>query len=267
MSDKSSSWGDLTPRILSAVVLIALAGAALTSVVSWSALVIIVLSIGFWELAALAAPGIGDGRRLAVGALPMAGLLVALVFLGLLYWPPVTALAVGTLAALVAAVALVPGGRVLFAAYAVMLVWGAVTLVVMRAGVGPVAVLFTVGIVVVSDVLGYFAGRILGGPKFWPRVSPKKTWSGTAAGWIGAALFGALSAPVVGMLPLVGAGFAVLLAFAGQMGDIAESAIKRRAGAKDSSALIPGHGGVLDRIDALIAAASLAGLIAVGYAL
>jgi phosphatidate cytidylyltransferase len=107
-------------------------------------------------------------------------------------------------------------------------------------------------VVLASDVAGYFAGRVLGGPKFWPHVSPKKTWSGTVAGWVLAALVGwAFMGPLGADAGLIGA--SVLLAFAGQMGDIAESAIKRRRGVKDSSDLIPGHGGVLDRFDALIA--------------
>ncbi len=128
----------------------------------------------------------------------------------------------------------------------------------------PALILALAAIVVISDTLGYFAGRMIGGPKFWPRISPKKTWSGTIAGWLGAALFGAfVVAPMVatatdGSQPLRFALIAVALAFAGQMGDIAESAIKRRAGVKDASALIPGHGGFLDRLDAMIAAAAAA---------
>jgi phosphatidate cytidylyltransferase len=121
----------------------------------------------------------------------------------------------------------------------------------LRAGAS--VILWLVAVVVASDVLGYFAGRMLGGPKFWPSVSPKKTWSGTVAGWIGAALVGA------GFVILSGASWVLmpvsaLVAFAGQMGDIAESWVKRRAGVKDASQLIPGHGGVLDRFDALIGA-------------
>ena len=115
--------------------------------------------------------------------------------------------------------------------------------------------------VVVTDVAGYFAGRMIGGPKFWPKVSPKKTWSGTAAGWVGAALIGAL------FLSFTNAGrdliwISAVLAFASQMGDIAESALKRRMGVKDSSALIPGHGGLFDRFDGLLGAALLMLLVA-----
>ncbi|MFZ0100285.1 MAG: phosphatidate cytidylyltransferase [Gemmobacter sp.] len=112
--------------------------------------------------------------------------------------------------------------------------------------------LWLLAVVIVSDIMGYFAGRLLGGPKFWPRISPKKTWSGTIAGWIGALVVGWAFSGTLGSFLIL---FSPIVAFAGQMGDIAESAIKRRAGAKDSSQLIPGHGGVLDRFDAVIFAA------------
>jgi len=109
-------------------------------------------------------------------------------------------------------------------------------------------------VVIVTDIMGYFAGRVLGGPKFWPALSPKKTWSGTVAGWIGAAGVGAL------FISFTKAGWdllwiSMLLSLASQLGDITESAFKRRAGVKDSSALIPGHGGVFDRFDGALGAA------------
>jgi phosphatidate cytidylyltransferase len=113
--------------------------------------------------------------------------------------------------------------------------------------------LWLVLVVVVTDVVGYFAGRMIGGPKFWPRVSPKKTWSGTAAGWVGAAFVGA----VFMVMTETGAGLigvSIAVSMASQMGDIAESAIKRRVGVKDSSNLIPGHGGLLDRFDGMLGA-------------
>jgi phosphatidate cytidylyltransferase len=118
---------------------------------------------------------------------------------------------------------------------------------------GAVIVVWLVCIVVASDVFGYFAGRLLGGPKVWPAISPKKTWSGTIAGWVGAALVG------WGFVVFEGGGWGLvvispLVAVAGQLGDIVESLIKRRAGVKDASRLIPGHGGVIDRFDALIGA-------------
>ena len=124
---------------------------------------------------------------------------------------------------------------------------------------GIVVLVWVIGVVIASDVMGYFAGRVFGGPKFWPKVSPKKTWSGTVAGWGGAALLGwVLNAKLLagGLdLPISLVLFSVILAFAAQMGDIVESALKRKAGIKDSSSLIPGHGGVLDRFDGMIGAA------------
>ncbi|MGB0968639.1 MAG: phosphatidate cytidylyltransferase [Halocynthiibacter sp.] len=148
----------------------------------------------------------------------------------------------------------------IFFAYAFMIIAGCLAFAIVRAQGGASAVFFLAGVVVVSDIAGYFAGRLIGGPKFWPRVSPKKTWSGTIAGWLGAAVLGGCVALYmistqdihamsgIWFMPLV----AALLAFAGQLGDIVESAIKRRCGVKDSADLIPGHGGVLDRFDAMI---------------
>lgn len=121
--------------------------------------------------------------------------------------------------------------------------------------------LWLVSIVVVTDIAGYFAGKSIGGPKFWSAISPKKTWSGTIGGWIGAALVG------LAFTLLTDAGWTIILlsvviSFAGQMGDIAESALKRRQGVKDSSTLIPGHGGLFDRFDALLGASLFMLLVA-----
>ncbi|WP_368188001.1 phosphatidate cytidylyltransferase [Aestuariibius sp. HNIBRBA575] len=144
--------------------------------------------------------------------------------------------------------------KLVFCAYALAVIVTGFFLVSLRSAAdGWVLILLLVLIVVTSDVAGYFAGRMLGGPKFWPKISPKKTWSGTIAGWVGAALIGAI---FVAILPIgwILVPLTMFVAFAGQLGDIAESAIKRKYGVKDSSNLIPGHGGVLDRFDALIGA-------------
>src|SRR5690606_3701496 len=127
-----------------------------------------------------------------------------------------------------------------YAGFGVAILLVGFELVYLREIYGLTFILWLIGVVILSDVLGYFAGKTLGGPKFWPRLSPKKTWSGTVAGWVGALLLGVLlwaaglaDAAVIALSPLV--------AFAGQLGDIAESWLKRRAGVKDSSNLIPGH--------------------------
>lgn len=127
---------------------------------------------------------------------------------------------------------------------------------------GFAAVLFLFAVVWGSDVMAYFVGRAVGGPKLWPRISPKKTWSGFLGGALsGGALAAGVAAAFqlsdLGMVFLLG----VLLSIASQGGDLFESSLKRRFGVKDASNLIPGHGGVMDRLDGFIAAASLAVLI------
>ena len=97
------------------------------------------------------------------------------------------------------------------------------------------------------------AGKIIGGPKFWPKVSPKKTWSGTIAGWVGAALVALVYIALgIGGWQLIT--ISIAIAIAGQLGDVAESALKRRVGVKDSSNILPGHGGMFDRFDAMLGA-------------
>jgi phosphatidate cytidylyltransferase len=103
-----------------------------------------------------------------------------------------------------------------------------------------------------TDIFAYFAGRGIGGPKLAPRISPNKTWAGLAGGVAGAALCGWLLATWFEMEPFfLWAGGP--LAIVAQAGDLYESWLKRRAGIKDSGSLLPGHGGVLDRLDGLLA--------------
>lgn len=128
---------------------------------------------------------------------------------------------------------------------------------------GRANVVFLFCVVWASDIGAYLVGRLLGGPKLAPVLSPSKTWAG-AAGGLAAAMaagWGAAAALVAG--PAGGAlAIAAVLGIATQGGDLAESALKRRFGVKDSGALIPGHGGMLDRLDGLLAAAPVAALIA-----
>lgn len=114
-----------------------------------------------------------------------------------------------------------------------------------------------------TDTGAYVAGRAIGGPKLWPSVSPNKTWAGLAGGVTTAAVLSAvLGTMIPGASPLRLALFGALLGLAGQAGDLAESALKRRYGVKDASSLIPGHGGFMDRLDGLVVAAAVAGLVA-----
>lgn len=128
---------------------------------------------------------------------------------------------------------------------------------------GLAAVLFVLAVAWTTDTASYVGGRTLGGPKLAPRISPKKTWSGFLVGTLTPALVGYGFALYLGVTsPWALALVAIGLAFACQMGDLLESAVKRRLGIKDMSQLIPGHGGLFDRIDSLLLAAVVAGLIA-----
>ncbi len=239
----SANWNDLAPRALSALVLLVVGmGAILLGGLAFQILVIAAVTAMMWELARMTD---------APGAVPVAVITAATAICITLiaFVPGFAKLALVLLPAILGT--LKPRRETgIFAAYAVVILLTGLGLLTLRLGFGLVPILWIVAVVVVSDIAGYFAGRLLGGPKFWPAISPKKTWSGTLAGWIGAALVGfGFYASGHGGAVLIW--LSPLLAFAGQLGDIAESAIKRRVGVKDSSTLIPGHGGVMDRFDAL----------------
>ncbi|HWZ38801.1 MAG TPA: phosphatidate cytidylyltransferase [Bradyrhizobium sp.] len=125
---------------------------------------------------------------------------------------------------------------------------------------GLAALILVLLVVWATDIGGYFAGRAVGGPKLWPRVSPKKTWAGALGGF-------AASLVVAAGFATFGFGriwpmllLAAVLSIASQFGDLFESAVKRRFGVKDSSHIIPGHGGLLDRLDGFVAAIALAAI-------
>lgn len=157
---------------------------------------------------------------------------------------------------------------------AVYVIWAALALIVMP----NVLLVAVVGVVVCTDTGAYFTGRALGGPKIAPSISPSKTWAGLFGGMAAAGIWLALYTLGAGYLisavgptgPSVGEAMAVantgvaalagaLLAVIAQAGDFYQSWLKRRAGVKDSSHLIPGHGGVFDRVDGLMPVAVIAG--------
>ena len=134
---------------------------------------------------------------------------------------------------------------------------------------GFVAILFLFAVVWATDIAAYFAGRAIGGPKLWPAVSPNKTWSGAIGGTLGGVAAALIVVKVAGlviapMLVLV----TLALSVASQAGDLLESALKRGFGAKDSGDLIPGHGGLMDRLDGFLTAvlaAVMVGLLRGGF--
>lgn len=140
----------------------------------------------------------------------------------------------------------------------------ALSVIVLRNGGdhGLLSVYWLLFVVWGADTFAYFAGRTIGGPKLMPSISPRKTWAGLGGAIVGGILCSMVFALAAGLPSIVWlAAMGALLAVVEQAGDFFESALKRRAGVKDSSALIPGHGGMLDRVDGLVAAAMAAALI------
>jgi phosphatidate cytidylyltransferase len=129
---------------------------------------------------------------------------------------------------------------------------------------GFVAILFVAASVWATDIFAYAVGRAVGGPLLWPQISPNKTWSGAIGGVVGGVAAGTSVAYASGVDRLVAVGsVALLLSVLTQAGDLFESAVKRRFGAKDAGNLIPGHGGLMDRLDGFLVAAFVALLIGI----
>ncbi|MXQ07215.1 phosphatidate cytidylyltransferase [Alphaproteobacteria bacterium GH1-50] len=237
-------WADLGPRLISGGV-----AAAVGLWVMWLGgipfhiLIALVTGIMVWELVRM----IGAPSK----AVPL-GIFAGLVMFAAVELPDGFALPLLMLPA-VLGVSQLSENRFTYTIYTAAITVAGFGLVALRDDFGFGWMAWLALVVIVTDILGYFAGRFIGGPKFWPKVSPKKTWSGTVAGWIGAAMVGAFyvwqgeaGAELIGI--------SIAVSMAGQIGDVAESALKRRMGVKDSSSIIPGHGGMFDRFDAMLGA-------------
>lgn len=244
-------WADLMPRLLSAVVMVAAGGFAVwAGGLLFEALIALCCGGMVWELVRMLAPERQE-TALQLGVISGAAVMLA-ALLPVIWVLPLLA------APVAAGFGKIETNRQHFTGFALWIMLAGFGFIWLRGetDLGLVWMLWLTSVVVVTDVAGYFAGKIIGGPKFWPRVSPKKTWSGTAAGWLAAALVGTgfvlWHDQGAGMVFL-----SVLLSMASQAGDVAESALKRKMGVKDSSNLIPGHGGLLDRFDGMLGAAAM----------
>jgi phosphatidate cytidylyltransferase len=257
---------ELQIRILSGIVMIAVALGAI-----WAG------GFAFWGLSALLAVLMmvewaqmakAPVWQVAIGGLFAAGLMVS----ALSFVDPAQLAAYGErliaqsvdLIGLSAILLAVIGFRARLGAGLLYAIPPAMALVFLREqpGQGLLLTLWTLVIVWATDIGAYFAGRSIGGPKLAPKVSPNKTWAGLIGGMASAAIVGALIA-WSGGLPLFCWVAGAPLAVAAQMGDLFESWLKRRSGVKDSGKLLPGHGGVLDRLDGVV---PVAVLVAAGVA-
>ena len=114
-----------------------------------------------------------------------------------------------------------------------------------------------------SDSAAYFAGRLIGGPRLAPVISPNKTWAGSIGAMVGAAIAGAAAAKLLVGAALAPVFLGMALSIVAQAGDLFKSALKRKYGLKDSGNLIPGHGGIIDRVDGAVAAALAAAIVGI----
>ena len=244
---EASKWSDLTIRLGSAIlmVIVGLLGLLFGGHV-FHVLVALICGLMMWELVRMVMP-LNAPLALQLGMLSAFASFVAI------YIPTGFGLPLLLVPAFIGFAQLTKN-RVIYLIFSVMVLLAGFGMMSVRNDLGFTWMTWLIVVVIATDVLGYFAGRLIGGPKFWPAVSPKKTWSGTVFGWVGAAIVGFIFTIYTGAsFELIGISIAV--AMASQMGDIAESAIKRMMGVKDSSTLIPGHGGVLDRFDGMLGAA------------
>jgi len=241
-------FADLGPRALSAIVMLAVGGGAIW-VGGWAFLILTAVVAGamIYELTTMLAPKL-DRLRVVLLAIIAAA---AVIRVGFDSSPMALA---SLLIAPALGLVLLPSDRGIYAIYAFFLGFSCAALFWIRALLGLDWTLWLVLTVIASDIGGYLFGRLIGGAKLAPSISPGKTWSGTVGGWVLVALVASYGVVFGG----VGIGIVVLgivVAMASQIGDLSESWVKRRVGVKDASNLIPGHGGVMDRFDALSFAA------------
>jgi len=251
---------DLGLRVVSSVVLAPLAlGAAYAGGWTFAA---------FWGMAAIGVLVewigiIGEPRRMG-GIIAGAGAVAAATILAAQHHYGFALLLLGI--GMIAAAALATDRRIWNAAGVVYAGAIAVAPIILRADstLGLTAVVVIFAVVWATDILGYCVGRVVGGAKLAASISPKKTWSGSIGGTFGAVLAMLAIAAYAHLQDLaILAVVAVILSVVSQAGDLCESAIKRRFGVKDASHIIPGHGGLMDRLDGFVTAASLAAIIGV----
>lgn len=257
---KSSRWSDLRLRVLSAAVLAPLALACIWAGGAAFAGLLALITIGLaYEWLGLCAQRSATPAMLLFAALPLSVVLAA---------SGATPAALIVLALATAATAVFTRGlsAVKPLAFGIPYIGlAAVALVWLRRqpATGGANVIVLLLVVWASDIGAYIVGRAVGGPRLAPRISPGKTWSGAVGGLFAAAGVGLVASAIIGhgSVSLRSAALATLIGAVSQSGDLFESQLKRHFGVKDSGSMIPGHGGLLDRLDAVLTAAPVAALL------
>ena len=261
MTPKSARWGDLRLRILSAAVLAPLALACIwIGGAAFAGLLALIAAGLAYEWLGLCGQRASFSAVLIFAALPLSVALANLTSMT----DAIGLLVLATAAGIALARGLSPARPLAFGIPYLGL--GGVALVWLRqpTGSGGVNVIVLLLVVWASDIGAYMAGRAIGGPRLAPAISPGKTWSGALGGLVAAAAVGAAASAILGNGPPSWrpVAFAVLIGVISQAGDLFESQLKRHFGVKDSGTMIPGHGGLLDRLDAVLTAAPAAALLA-----
>lgn len=264
-SGRSRKFADLRLRLISAAGLAALALGAIWLGGVWTALLAALgafIMIQEWRSITAEAGG-PAGRQLVPYAIGVIG--GVLLLLVAPAWAAVLFLLGAAIIGLVIDARRGRLGAGLWSAFGALYVGGAAMALLALRGFesfGLVTIIWAVLIVIAADVGGYFAGRIIGGPKLWPQVSPNKTWAGMFGGVGLALLIGVIfSSATTDTYFLQVATVSGLMALISQAGDLGESALKRRFGVKDSGNILPGHGGLLDRLDGHLPAMILAAIL------
>ena len=249
---RSTRFGDLGLRVVSGLILAAIAFANVWAGGAWAtAFLSLMLVLMLWEYHRMVT---GDARPLAPALIvaAVAGIVALIATSGWSAGHGMVWLAAGTFCVALAGrrwSAWLTGGFVYMT-----LAMGALLVLRAKEPEGVFLILWMVLVVVATDVGAYFVGRTIGGTKLWPAVSPGKTRSGAIGGLVFAAMTGLIFGWAMSWNPMRIGFLSVGLSICAQAGDLLESAVKRQFGVKDASALIPGHGGVMDRLDGIMGA-------------
>ena len=255
--NKSNDWNDLRSRLTSGSILLFISGFCIfLGGYFFTVFVILLVGVMHWELGKMLSP-------LSSQAMWFSAILSMTVTFHLmgsksLFWSLLVVLINFHFQKI-----FFHHSRIFGAIYSLAVIICGIVFYKMRIEFGLLHTVWLIGIVVVTDTAGYIIGRTVGGPKVFPRISPKKTWSGVLAGWLAVGIFSWCFVENVAPQNLffTFVSVSILLSVAAQIGDMIQSQLKRKNAVKDSSNLLPGHGGFMDRFDGFIGATVVTGLV------